>query len=776
MTFAFLDNRERLTEWTSDLNKHAVTTKRIRIGNVRAFLKFLIDAQLPEVRASRKALKGTLVALQSEMKKSRRELQTHKQDIRIKKSLELEKNPTTENLDWFYGLLAGFVICTTGHRRGVISNMTVEEVGTAEADGDGQRIIRVKEHKTKETFGHALVPLTKDEYIWFHRFVYHRQRYPGGSSQLIFANTNGGPYSKMLTSFQDAWRKFGIPGKPTFSMIRSSISTFSERSLGTQSKVQVHRMMCYSDATAERFYEADLKFDEAFKCRNNAAKALAVNNRTRDSEESTTSEDNEDVLQRRYAGPKKRKSSQNATRQEIGKKKTKQHANTIDTDSSKDESNNEFRKVIDLTAGKTSGKHPHKQSGRGRAEVRVEEDTTGDEDMPGMVTTESSEDEDYDDNYEHTDLKAAGTLGSTKGKDNAKEKGKATKDTGHLYSHTQFLKKKNKCWESPKVILERIAIQTQIQKVVRPKETTEGVNQTLTETRDEDNEALRPENLSENENSIQTVTTDNEEDKAEDENSPLVNTTDRDQEVSSGLQTEATDTIKGLSTEDIGKDKHGPQTKTTTEEKCNLRSEDTTEEGMTTQTETTDKDKALSTEDTDLNEHGPQMETKVKEKNNLRAGDTTEEGMRTQTETTDKDKALSTEDTDIKEQGPQMETMSKEKNYLREEETTENKDTVRVKEDGPGTSYVSPVAHPKKRKRSLMRKSCLAKCDESKQTKKKGNKQERKRPKSLTARQLLSPKMLRSHKTKEAPKDINKRQKATQRLRGKDKKKIFGCC
>ncbi|KAL4006322.1 hypothetical protein ACER0C_000174 [Sarotherodon galilaeus] len=429
MTFAFMDNRERLTEWTTYLNKYAVTTKRIWIGNVRAFLQFLIDAQLPEVRASRKALKGTLFALQSEMKKSRRELQTHRQDIRIKKSqmlvdpahitdflkkatthipealVELEKNPTTENLDWFYGLLAGFVICTTGHRRGVISNMTVEEVGTAEADDDGRRIIRVKEHKTKETFGHALVPLTEDEYIWFHRFVYHRHRYLGGSSQLIFANTHGGPYCKTLTSFQDAWRKFGIPGKPTFSMIRSSIRTFSGRSLGTQSKVQVHRMMCHSDATAARFYEADLNFDEAFQCRNNAAKALAVNNRTRDSEESTTSEDNEDVLQRRYAGPKKRKSSQNATRREIVKK-TKKYAITIDTDSSKQ--------------------------------------TTGDEDMPGMVTTESSEGEDYDDNCEQIDLTAAGTLGSTKGKDNAKGKGKATKDTGHLYSHTQFLKKKNK--------------------------------------------------------------------------------------------------------------------------------------------------------------------------------------------------------------------------------------------------------------------------------------------------------------------------------------------
>lgn len=309
--------------------------------------------------------------------------------------------------------------------------------------------------------------------------------------------------------------------------------------------------MCHSDATAARPYEADLNFDEAFKCRNNAAKALAVNNRTRDSEESTTSEDNEDVLQRRYAGPKKRKTSQNARRGEIVKKKTKQHAITIDTDSSTDESNNEVRKVIDLTAGNTSGKHRHKQSGRGRAKV----------------TTESSESEDYADNCEHIDLTAAGTLGSTKVKDNAKEKGKATKDTGHFYSHTQFLKNKSKCWEYPKIILERIAIQTQIQKVVRPNGTTEGVNQTQTETIDEDNEALRPESLCENENSMQTVTTDNEEDKAEDENGPLLKTTDIDQEVSSGLVRKTTEKIKGMSTEDIGRDKHGPQKKTTTEEK-----------------------------------------------------------------------------------------------------------------------------------------------------------------------------------------------------------------
>lgn len=48
------------------------------------------------------------------------------------------------------------------------------------------------------------------------------------------------------------------------------------------------------------------------------------------------------------------------------------------------------------------------KTGRGKAEARVEEDTTGDEDTPGMGTTESSEEEDCDDNCEQIGLTAEG--------------------------------------------------------------------------------------------------------------------------------------------------------------------------------------------------------------------------------------------------------------------------------------------------------------------------------------------------------------------------------
>ncbi|XP_051237179.1 uncharacterized protein LOC127352652 [Dicentrarchus labrax] len=233
------------------------------------------------------------------MKKSRRDFLAHRQDVRIRKSkmlvnathiakfikkaseeipaalVTLERNPTVQNLEMFYGLLSGYIICTTGHRRGVVTNMTVREVLTAESASDGRRIIRVKEHKTKEVFGYALVPLNNHEYMWFYRFVYHRRKYPCGNTELVFANTNGGSFRDALVCFQKAWQKFDLPGKPTFMLIRSSISTLIGSSLGTQEKTQVHRMMCHSDSTAEKFYEADLTLDQAFKCRSDTANALA---------------------------------------------------------------------------------------------------------------------------------------------------------------------------------------------------------------------------------------------------------------------------------------------------------------------------------------------------------------------------------------------------------------------------------------------------------------------------------------------------------------------
>lgn len=84
---------------------------------------------------------------------------------------------------------------------------------------------QVKQHKTKESFGHALIPLTKKEYMWFYRLIYKRKYYPCVDCPLVFTNSNGGPFHENLTTFQDCWESFGFPGRPTFSLKQSSIST-----------------------------------------------------------------------------------------------------------------------------------------------------------------------------------------------------------------------------------------------------------------------------------------------------------------------------------------------------------------------------------------------------------------------------------------------------------------------------------------------------------------------------------------------------------------------
>ena len=57
---------------------------------------------------------------------------------------DLEQDPGNKALlNTFFGLLGGFLVATTGHRRGVLINMTIQEVNEAEQTRAGGRIIRV---------------------------------------------------------------------------------------------------------------------------------------------------------------------------------------------------------------------------------------------------------------------------------------------------------------------------------------------------------------------------------------------------------------------------------------------------------------------------------------------------------------------------------------------------------------------------------------------------------------------------------------------------------
>lgn len=50
----------------------------------------------------------------------------------------------------FFGLLGGYIIAITGHRKGVVINMTTEEIETAEKTKGGARTIRVSTNMIKK--------------------------------------------------------------------------------------------------------------------------------------------------------------------------------------------------------------------------------------------------------------------------------------------------------------------------------------------------------------------------------------------------------------------------------------------------------------------------------------------------------------------------------------------------------------------------------------------------------------------------------------------------
>lgn len=59
-------------------------------------------------------------------------------------TVTLEATPGKAGLEEFYGLLAGFIVCMTGHRRGVLADMRVKDVASADCDASGRRIIGVR--------------------------------------------------------------------------------------------------------------------------------------------------------------------------------------------------------------------------------------------------------------------------------------------------------------------------------------------------------------------------------------------------------------------------------------------------------------------------------------------------------------------------------------------------------------------------------------------------------------------------------------------------------
>ncbi|KAF1381122.1 hypothetical protein PFLUV_G00171240 [Perca fluviatilis] len=260
-----------------------------------------IRSMAPEgVKIGVKSLNALAVELQARIRDVARAVLGQQLAQRRKKSDSLEKHPTDKKRQrMFFGLLSGYIVAVTGHRKGAVVNMTRKEVKAADKLKNGDRIIRVEQHKTARYFGQAAIPLTKKEYSWFLRYNCLRSRIEGGlEAETFFHTSSGSECLKLPEYFKEAWEWLELGKAPSFNLLRSSVATYSKRQLGSKAYRRVAAFMCHDEHTAKKFYHAEDPAAEVFKSRNLSVMAISTyavkNNKKADTQDRRATEDTEE--------------------------------------------------------------------------------------------------------------------------------------------------------------------------------------------------------------------------------------------------------------------------------------------------------------------------------------------------------------------------------------------------------------------------------------------------------------------------------------------------
>ncbi|KAG9273595.1 hypothetical protein AMEX_G12775 [Astyanax mexicanus] len=276
--FIFLRDSTCISSWVKALQEDNLkpTTVRIHLLNTKKFLTYMLHLSQKETKLSGMDYRRLLLELDTRLKDLATQVTTHRQKVRksiskhivpkdkskvfrkeVQKLLprkikQLKENPQWDILEQVFGLLSGYFICVSGHRRGVLQNMLVKEVEEADVEGENT-VIEVSSHKSASTYGYAQLSLKQEEYSWFMELLEVRKEMPGGDSVYFFFNRSGGMCKRLLELFQREWIKMGFGGKYTFRNLRTSLVHYT-KNISPKKREKIHRAMCHSEAVASRFY------------------------------------------------------------------------------------------------------------------------------------------------------------------------------------------------------------------------------------------------------------------------------------------------------------------------------------------------------------------------------------------------------------------------------------------------------------------------------------------------------------------------------------------
>nr|XP_055062966.1 uncharacterized protein LOC129446029 isoform X2 [Misgurnus anguillicaudatus] len=163
---------------------------------------------------------------------------------------QLEEDLSQKTQFVLYGHLTAYFASIYGHRLGVFQNMTIKEVEKAvKSDSTGSYLINISLHKTNQAFGPAQLSLKKEEYHWFRRFLALREHLVGGPEAVYFFFTSTpNPCKNLNNYFQGAWVSMGLPSKPTFTDVRTSIATHARNTHNSDNRQKVAKLMCHRGA------------------------------------------------------------------------------------------------------------------------------------------------------------------------------------------------------------------------------------------------------------------------------------------------------------------------------------------------------------------------------------------------------------------------------------------------------------------------------------------------------------------------------------------------
>ncbi|XP_073730820.1 uncharacterized protein [Misgurnus anguillicaudatus] len=246
----------------------------------------------------------------------------------------------------------------------------VTDLGSVKSASSGSYLINISLHKTNQAFGPAQLSLTPEEYSWFRRFLEMRDNLVGEPDAIHFFYTSTpNPCKNLDNHFQAAWVLMGLPGKPTFTDLQTSIATHARNTHSSSNRTKVAKFMCHDTSTADKFYAMNLSAKQAVEHRRLFEEALCGEevSPAKPSEEGTS---RKRVAKTKHGGWKRRReesppTSPSSSSLEVGETVTLQESgvSSIDSPSSLEE--------YPRTQGLASPPSLHPRTLRGKADVSL---------------------------------------------------------------------------------------------------------------------------------------------------------------------------------------------------------------------------------------------------------------------------------------------------------------------------------------------------------------------------------------------------------------------